>query len=516
MFDFITTTLLLMLVPKRILKFLSINTKKIEAGLLLLPIIGLSIYSVEQQDFISLGLSFSVAIYLFLFYFYGDTFGVKITNTIKLHNVEGIKRFKNINYSISKTFFILKAILVISVLEYLFNATLYSYILFVFGLLMLFSIVLVLKSKSINIQTLIDTKCQQELFIKEPKIVFYFTAPNRKFLYHIKMWTPYIKQTGIEFFIMTRESSYIKQLTEEVSDIPIVVAKSLSDIEFFLPQSVSVALYANNGTKNTHLVRFNHIEHIQMLHGDSEKPPSFNPVSKMYDKLFVSGQRAIDRYYENGINIDKNNFKVIGRPQVSNIDISDKSEIKTVLIAPTWKGFHSDTQFSSLYDLIPIIEYIINLNQGIKIIFRKHPLTDTNTALNKPYFSQIETILENDSIEHIYCSDREIVEDFNDSDCIITDISSVPIDYLYSEKPIIHYDTNNLSHEFQTNIIYKEYAKAVYIIDKEYDNMDLVFKDINTINSLYKQRKIIKKYYHGDFDKPLGEVFNNAILESVK
>jgi len=516
MFDFITTSLLLLLVPKRILKYLPINTKKIEAGLLLLPIIGLSIYSVAYQDFISLGLSFSVGIYLFLFYFYGDTFSVKISNTLKLHNVEGIKRFKNINYSISKTFFILKVVLVVSIFEYLFNSTLYSYMFFVFGVLMMLSIVLVLKNKSINIQTLIDTKCKQELLKREPKIVFYFSAVNSSFLYHVKMWIPYIQQTNIEFFIMVRESSYIKQLTDEIDDIPIVVAKSLSDIEFFLPESLSVALYANNGTKNTHLVRFNHLEHILLLHGDSEKPPSFNPVSKMYDKLFVSGQRAIDRYAENDVNIDKNNFKVIGRPQVSDIETSDKTEIKTVLIAPTWKGFHSDTEFSSLYDLIPIIEYLINAKQNTKIIFRKHPLTDINASINKKYFSEIESLLENDEIEHIYCSEREIVEDFNDSDCIITDISSVPIDYLYSQKPIIHYDVNNLSQEFKTNIVYKEYAKAVYIIDKDYDNLDSVFQDINTKDYLYEQRKSIKQYYHGDFDKPLNEVFKDAIIESIK
>ncbi len=419
----------------------------------------------------------------------------------------------SINYIIKNTFTLIKILLVASILFFMFYGNLDLFILPVILLILLMIIIVI--SKKASLKKYIHSKTIIALDNYQPDCVFYFTAPSENFLYHINMWLPYLKATKLKFYIMIREKKHLKKLMNLTDDVPIIVAPSLGAIEKYLPSSVKMAFYANNGTKNTHLIRFNTIQHIQLLHGDSEKPPSFNPVSKMYDKLFVSGQRAIDRYAENHVYIDKNNFELIGRPQISNINLFtpalEKNGSYTILFAPTWVGFHEDTKFSSLFYIYDVIKYLITSKTKVKIILRLHPVTDRNDKKTSEYLKKIEALLHTSEVEHILYSDRDIIDDFNEADCIVTDTSSVPIDFLYSEKPIIHIDANDLSGYYKTDKRYEQYLKCVYMIDADYSNIEEVFKHVFEDDILLEPRKIVKSYYHGSFDKPLDEVFTSTV-----
>ncbi|HIP27271.1 MAG TPA: hypothetical protein EYG80_06415 [Flavobacteriaceae bacterium] len=345
-----------------------------------------------------------------------------------------------------------------------------------------------------------------------PDIVFYFSASSSSFLIHIKMWLPYLEKTNLKIYIMVREYQHIKPL-KVITNIPICFASSLRDIETFLPESVKLAFYANNGTKNTHLIRFNQLKHIQLLHGDSEKPSSYNPVSKMYDKLYVSGQRAIDRYTDNNVCIDKNVFEIIGRPQLSELKIGkqDSELLRTVLIAPTWGGYFEDTNFSSLFQIYEIVEYFFSQEEDIRVIIRLHPSTNRNDKKVDGYLMRLEALIFEKNNGSFFSYDRDIIEDFNISNCILSDISSMPIDYLYTEKPIVHLNIKNI---FSTpeKTTYAKYINAVYILDKNLSNIKSIFDDVFYKDTLEDLRKNIKYYYHGKFEKPLVDKFVEVVL----
>lgn len=351
----------------------------------------------------------------------------------------------------------------------------------------------------------------------KPKFVFYFSAPTIANLYHINNWISHLKSCEINFFIMIRELHNVKELLKTETNIPIVWAKTMRDIELFLPSSLELVIYANNSMKNTHIVRFSHLKHIQLLHGDSEKQSSYNPISKMYDKLFVAGQRAIDRYAEHGVKIPKDSFEIIGRPQLSNIEIRNDKESNnyTVLLAPTWAGYYEDANFSSLFYLYDVIEYLIKFNKNICFILRLHPLIDIEEKKTSEYLNKLELLLKNND-ENLLYSKRDIVEDFNDSDCIVTDTSSVPIDYLYSEKPIIHIDVNNLSNNFKTEIKYDKYKNCSYMINKKISNIENIFDQVFNNDILLNERQISKSYYHGKFDISLDEVFKSKVVQLLE
>lgn len=386
---------------------------------------------------------------------------------------------------------------------------------FLTALLIAFSLGVILFVKRFKLNSYVRNQTALALERISPEAVICFGAPSPRLSMQLEMWLPYLEKTGLNLYIMVRESKHMARMKMLAPNIPVVHASSLVAVERYLPRSVKLAFYVNNGMKNVHLVRFNHLLHIQLFHGDSEKPSSYNPVSKMYDKLFVCGQRAIDRYYENDVVISEQAFEVIGRPQVSNIKLYNKNNADdqrvTILFAPTWLGNFTDMQLSSLLLMYNVISYLLSVNNDFKIILRLHPFTDKEGSLVKEQLEKIERLLSGG--DHLLYSDRNIVEDFNESNLIVTDISSVPIDYLYSEKPIVHIDVNNLSQHFKEQKKYEKYATCVYMINEDFNNMEDVFSDVFSDDSLLQQRKLVKAYYHGDFDKPLEDVFVDKVHE---
>ena len=67
--------------------------------------------------------------------------------------------------------------------------------------------------------------------------------------------------------------------------------------------SLRAAFYVNASSGNGALVRFQHLTHVYLGHGDSDKPPSYNPTHAMYDQIFAAGPAATRRYAAHGVTI---------------------------------------------------------------------------------------------------------------------------------------------------------------------------------------------------------------------
>src|SRR5690606_15677275 len=141
----------------------------------------------------------------------------------------------------------------------------------------------------------------------------------------------------LNVLVVSREQAAALELSTK-TNLPIVFLKRMKHL-FFLPDSVRVALYVNNNGKNFQLLTNPTINHVLLLHGESDKASSANKTSRSYDKIFVAGQAAVDRYAEAGVKIHPEVFEVIGRPQVEKIikEKSDQSNF-TIFYAPTFEG----------------------------------------------------------------------------------------------------------------------------------------------------------------------------------
>jgi hypothetical protein len=295
----------------------------------------------------------------------------------------------------------------------------------------------------------------------------------------------------------------------------------MGDLEALQVDTFRVALYVNNGAKNGHNVRYRELTHVQLLHGDSDKPSSYNPVTAMFDKIFVAGQAGIDRYASHGVEIPADKFVIVGRPQVADIAAASAGvPVRTVLYAPTWTGFNQDNNFGSLDPTGPAIVRGL-IARGWTVVFRPHPysLDDARSVLA---IDEIHRLLTADAAasgrEHLYgeraSATMSIVDCFNLSDALVSDVSSVPADYLYSGKPFVITQVDDVP--FDAFLEEFPLARAAYVARlREPGSLDTAL-DALVHDSDASARERMRTYYLGDLPREgYADVFAHAVEELV-
>lgn len=350
-----------------------------------------------------------------------------------------------------------------------------------------------------------------------PEFIVYFSAPSGS-EYQLLMWLPYLERVGRPFIVVVRETHSFNAVAA-AAHVPVVYCPSSAAVEKMITDTVRACYYVNNGAKNGHMVRFSHLTHVQLLHGDSDKPPSHNPVTAMFDKIYVAGQAGIDRYAANGVTIPAERFTIVGRPQVESIAVATRPigdiHDKTVLYAPTWVGYFTDSCHCSL----PIGDKIVAalLARGARVILRPHPYS-ARDADSARQIARMEQMLAADQAatgrDHVYgeraTTAMGIVDCMNTADALVSDVSSVASDFLYSGKPFVLTDMLNDGPHYATVF---PLARAAYVLRHDAANLDDVLDDLLGADPLEFTRQGMKEYYLGDF--PAGS-YADAFLDAIR
>lgn len=175
---------------------------------------------------------------------------------------------------------------------------------------------------------------------------------------------------------------------------------------------------------------------------------------------------------------------------------------KTVLWTPRWStdAYIGGSNFFNYKDLV--IE-LAKSNQDILFILRPHPLMFDNFIKTgemtreevdrfKEYCERQENIILDES--------KEYVDKFWNSDVLITDLSSIFLEYFITEKPIIYCHS---SAKFQYTKISKETITACY----EVENRDDLLRYFNMLITCNDKKKDVRKKY---IDHYFGDVKNNS------
>ena len=350
---------------------------------------------------------------------------------------------------------------------------------------------------------------------RQPEFVLHFSAPPGS-AYQMVMWLPYLERLGRPFFVLLREPEHLAAVTA-ATRMPVVVCPTVRAVDEVMVPSLRVAFYVNHGMKNSHSLRHSRLTHIQLHHGDSDKAPSSNPVSGIFDRIFVAGQAAIDRYARNGVTIPAEKFVIVGRPQVESVtpargrigDLTDRA----VLYTPTWTGHGADEDYCSL----PVGEALVSvlLDRGATVIMRTHPYTAQNPASARQA-ARIEALLARDRAAtgraHVWgqqaARELTLVECFNRSDALVSDVSGVVSDYLYSGKPFAVTDMVGAGGDFDERF---PLAAAAYVIRADLSNLGGVLDGLLGADPLEPARRRARGYYLGEFPaEGYGEVFAEA------
>lgn len=371
-------------------------------------------------------------------------------------------------------------------------------------------------SRRTNIKKHVDATLTRELAKYSPQFYVYYDAPVGT-AYQLAMWLPYLDQLGERYAVILRNQATLDEVAP-LTQAPIIVRKDMASLDSVIVDSVKAVFYVNNAIKNAHFVRFHQYTHIQLNHGDSDKPPSYNPAMRMYDRNFVAGQAAVERYAARGVETHPHYFEIVGRPQITGIQLTEAETVPaspTVLYAPTWAGFMADSQCSSL----PIGLDIINayVDAGARIIFRPHPHARNTPRLRAAcdaITERLTALNDTTGTGHVIGEQAErewsIIDCFNQSDILVSDVSSVVPDYLYSAKPIVLTEIG-VTHreEFLTD---NPIGVGCYILREDLSNLDKVVTESTTTDPLKSTRLALRSHYLGDFP---AETYEEAFLTTA-
>jgi CDP-glycerol glycerophosphotransferase (TagB/SpsB family) len=349
-----------------------------------------------------------------------------------------------------------------------------------------------------------------------PDFVVYTSRPDDA-SYQVTMWLPYLQRAGLRFIIIARNAAPAAALAE-LTDVPVVEARGIADLDALVVPSLKAAFYVNASSGNGALVRFQHLTHIYLGHGDSDKPPSYNPTHAMYDQIFAAGPAATRRYAAHGVRIPAEKFTIVGRPQVENVKqsttpIADVPE-PTVLYAPTWRGHVEETMLYSL----PVGEQIVSalLTRGATVIFRPHPFSydfPDDAATIVRIKSQLEADRRKTGRAHLWGAaaekDRSILDCINDSDAMVSDVSSVVSDYLFSGKP---FAMIAIPAEPDAFVVEYPVARASYVVRADLADLDVQLERMLGVDPLAQQRADIRADYLGDFP---ADTYASAFVDAV-
>ncbi|CAM5217390.1 CDP-glycerol glycerophosphotransferase family protein [Alishewanella longhuensis] len=354
----------------------------------------------------------------------------------------------------------------------------------------------------------------QQILKDAPQVVLYVTGLE-KVAYQGNMWIPVLEKLPVRCAIVLREKQTAAELIP--TELPVYFMSTMRDLELLEEAGVKTILYPANTQKNVQTLRFHKMQHFFINHGDSDKVVNQSKFLMAYDKLLVAGPLAEQRIHNAGLPTRPGQIEHVGRPQVELMleRVNQPcSKLKTLLYAPTWEGFVEEANYSSVCELgLTMLKQILQTGE-YQVLFKPHPYTGYNKEGNCQYYlEQMQALASEYKQLTLVDINLGIHPLMNQSDLLITDISSVLNDYLYTLKPIIlvnpkAYSAETLATEFPS-------SRAANVLN-EGDNVTDLLAFIRQQDPLYTKRQQVCVDALGDFPEGSLKRFEKIIIESTQ
>lgn len=292
-------------------------------------------------------------------------------------------------------------------------------------------------------------------------IAYFADDPTRT--YQLIQWLPVLElldeEQSVGLVLRSHESAAI---IRERTRLPIVMVPAFTELtELYAELDAKVVLYCNNSALNFNSLLHGRKLHVHINHGESDKQSMASNNAKAYDRVFVAGEAAVQRHEAGLLELDTSKLVRIGRPQLDlrPPTLLEPSERRTVLYAPTWEGDAEYNDYTSVDTLgVDIVRAILEV-PDVRAVYKPHPkvTTSPNPAVRAAHQAILDTIAheaERDpAAGHRAITSGDILAVVPDCDAMITDVSSVGLDWLYlrTECPIFitdrHHDADRLRQE---------------------------------------------------------------------
>jgi hypothetical protein len=358
-------------------------------------------------------------------------------------------------------------------------------------------------------------------------VVVYFGDRSSKF-YQLEQWIPVLEDLHKKHrvvLVMRKGSALLRTL--EVTHLPVVFKRRFDPLQtFYHANDFKLALYVNNGMTNFQSLSFAPMVHVHINHGESDKLSMVSNQAKSYDKVFVAGDAAVERHRRALIDFDESTLVKVGRPQ---LDIDrplelERSAARTIMYAPTWEGENESNNYTSVDLFGPQIVEAALGTPNTRVIYKPHPrvesskdpsMTEANTRILE-LIEQANESIEDESLQHQVLMQGDILAMFDSVDLLITDISSVGLDFLYlhSDKPLALTDRRN---DTATLNAEAPITRATPIIDPStVGSMKSILTEMISKDTSAEARSELRRYYFGYGEKGTSTIlFTEAVSELI-
>jgi len=279
-------------------------------------------------------------------------------------------------------------------------------------------------------------------------VVAYFGEdPTR--VYQLVQWLPVLEQLDREHAVgLVVRNPEVARLLETRTALPVLLAERFDELaKTYATLDASVALYCNNARTNVDSLLNNRMLHVHINHGESDKQSMVSNNAKAYDRVFVAGEAAVRRHLANLMEFDGSSLVRIGRPQLDMLraDGLAPSARTTVLYAPTWEGDADYNDYTSVDVLGPAIVEAILALPDVRLVYKPHPKVTTSLtpAIAGNHAAIVQRVAQEAAADpgagHVAIIDGDILAVMPACDAMVTDVSSVGLDWLYlcTDKPLL-------------------------------------------------------------------------------
>lgn len=335
------------------------------------------------------------------------------------------------------------------------------------------------------------------------------TGERQMAISHVSLWLDSFSKAGVPYVVVTRNDLAYAKVSRVFPDIALVMTATESVVNRFIRStpSLKACFYPSNTGNNIHFLNNNHIQHIFIGHGDSDKSGSAHKFFRAYDYNWVAGEAHYDRFANAGFDFPNLKFRYVGRPSLKQILLSAKAPWQNrydklrILILPTWEGVYEEQNYASL----SFIEDTVNMlskEVDAEIAVKLHPATGSR-------LTKLRDMAENLHNCTVHSSDKPVSELLMENNLFVCDISAVVSEALAASAPIFLYMPDDRKIKIsKSKMIYSDYC---YIHNNPSQLVQNIRDVTNGGDTLQDARNKAKEYVLGS-KATLNEEFLNELV----
>lgn len=344
------------------------------------------------------------------------------------------------------------------------------------------------------------------------EVVVYFPDRATK-LYQLTQWLPVLEALDRRHrvVVVTRRRESFERLAE-VTTLARAHAPWFRHLsELYGQNDFKVALYVNNGVRNFQSLADQEMLHVHINHGESDKVCMVSNQVKAYDRVLVAGEAALRRHRAALLAFDESKLVTIGRPQLDHIPESSlsPSERRTILYAPTWEGENETNNYTSVDIYGPEIVSAMLAQPNVRVVYKPHPrIADSSDEDVRAGHTRIVELIESaqaadPTAGHVVQLEGDLLALLEACDTMITDVSSVALDFLYlnTHRPLFITDRRT-----DRELLGREspVTQSSHIIDQSsIGSLGQALAEETSDDSLQTERQRMREFYFGD--APVGK-----------